>query len=98
MKNVIKVFIILGMIGNAILIFPIIFGIKALKELERVTKPEELKTTAILTLLFVNLIAGVLMLVIKESDLAVNVKDNIEHKNTAEYNESNSVSKTDINS
>ncbi len=75
MKNLIRIMVIIGMVSGGILIFPIIFGIKALKELDEAMSPKDLQNTAILTLIFVNMIAGVLMLVIKESDLADNVNE-----------------------
>lgn len=70
MKTAAKVFIILGMICGFWTILPLIFGIIALKKLKTATKKEELTTSAVLTLLFCNLIGGILMLCLKDEDLA----------------------------
>ncbi len=70
MKTAAKVFIILGMICGFWTILPLIFGIIALKKLKTATTKDELTTTAILTLLFCNLIGGILMLCLKDEDLA----------------------------
>ncbi len=70
MKTAAKVFIILGMIFGFWTILPLIFGIIALKKLKTATTKQELTTTAILTLLFCSLIGGILMLCIKDEDLA----------------------------
>ena len=70
MKTAAKVFIILGMICGFWAILPLIFGIIALKKLKTATTKDELTTTAILTLLFCNLIGGILMLCLKDEDLA----------------------------
>ncbi len=69
MKTAAKVFIILGMVVQCILIYPIIVGVLALKKLKTATTVDELKTMSILTLLFVNTIAGILMLCMKDGDL-----------------------------
>lgn len=69
MKTAAKVFIILGMVVQCILIYPIIVGVLALKKLKTATTVDELKTMFILTLLFVNTIAGILMLCMKDGDL-----------------------------
>lgn len=69
MKTTAKVFIILSMIVQAILIYPIVIGAIALKKLSSAKSVEELKTMSILTLIFVNTIAGIIMLCMKDSDL-----------------------------
>jgi len=70
MKTAAKVFIILGMIFSFYMILPLIFGFIALKKLKTATKRDELTVTAILTLLFCNVIGGILMLCLKDEDLA----------------------------
>lgn len=70
MKTAAKVFIILGMICGFYTILPLIFGFIALKKLKNATKKDELTVTAILTLIFCSLIGGVLMLCLKDQDLA----------------------------
>ncbi len=65
MKGVAKVFIWIGMICGFWTILPIIFGVMTLKKLNNGTP----LTTAdkVLTLLFVNMIAGILLLVDKDA-------------------------------
>ena len=70
MKAAAKVFIILGMIVGFWMILPLIFGGMALKKLNTATSKSELTGTAILVLLFVNMIGGILMLCLKDQDLA----------------------------
>ena len=60
MKTVAKVFIILGMIVGFWYILPLIFGFSALKKIKNDTVTTG---SAILTLLFVNVIAGIMMLI-----------------------------------
>ena len=73
MKTAAKVFIILGMILGFYTILPLIFGFIALKKLKTATKKDELTVTAILTLIFCSPIGGVLMLCLKDQDLAPSV-------------------------
>lgn len=70
MKTLIKVFIWLSMIFMFWLIFPLVVGIFALKKLNEAKTRDELVTMAVVTLLFCNFIAGVLMLVISDEELA----------------------------
>ncbi len=74
MKTAAKVFIIIGMIFQGILIFPIVIGALALKKLKTATSKSELTAMGVLTLLFVNLIGGILMLCLSDDDLKDNVK------------------------
>lgn len=67
MKTAAKVFIILGMIAGAVAILPIIFGAIALSKM----KKGQLTTGwKVVVLLFVNVIAGILLLCMKDEDLA----------------------------
>ncbi len=70
MKTAAKVFIIIGMVCQCFLIFPLILGIFSLKKLKTATAKSDLTAWAIITLLFVNLIGGILMLLIPETDFA----------------------------
>ena len=59
MKTVAKVFIIIGMIFGAISILPLIFGFIALNKLK---KNQMTTGWAVCTLIFVNIVAGILLL------------------------------------
>ncbi len=69
MKTAAKVFIILGMIAGFWMILPLIFGGIALSKLNKAQSKSELTGISVCVLLFVNLIAGILMLCMKDSDL-----------------------------
>ncbi len=59
MKTVAKVFIIIGMIAGCWTVLPLVFGLIVLKKL----KNDELTTGwKVVTLLFVNTVAGILLL------------------------------------
>lgn len=69
MKTVAKVFIILGMVLQCFLIFPIVLGAIALKKLKAAQCKADFGTGwAVVVLLLVNLIAGILLLVMKDED------------------------------
>ena len=69
MKTAAKVFIIIGMVCQFFLIFPIFVGLHALKKLNAATCKADITTgTAVVTLLFCNLIGGILMLLLKDED------------------------------
>ena len=71
MKTVAKVFIILSMIFNCLLIYPIILGAIVLKKMKKAQCKADFGIGwAIVTLLFVNLIAGIVLLVMKDEDFA----------------------------
>lgn len=63
MKTVAKVFIIIGMIAGFYTILPLVFGFIALNKLK---KNEMTTGWKICTLLFVNIIAGIILLVMPE--------------------------------
>lgn len=71
MKQVAKIFIIIGMIVGFFAIIPLIVGIPALKRLDESKSKAELGSYPVLVLLFVNIIAGIIMLVMKDEDLLV---------------------------
>ncbi len=68
MKTAAKVFIIIGMVCLFWCIVPLIVGILALKKLNTATCKADVTTMGVLTLLFVNLIGGILMLCLKDED------------------------------
>lgn len=69
MKTAAKVFIILGMIFQFYLIFPLILGAIALKKLKTAEKADDFGIGwKIVVLLFVNIIAGIILLVMKDAD------------------------------
>jgi Sec-independent protein secretion pathway component TatC len=69
MKTAAKVFIILGMIFGFYMIFPIVLGAIALKKLKAANCKADFSTGwSIVVLLLVNLIAGILLLVMKDED------------------------------
>ena len=70
MKQAAKVFLVLGCVSGALLIFPLIIGINAYQKLDSVTKRDDLTGWAIAVLLLVNLIAGICMLCLTDADLA----------------------------
>ena len=71
MKLAAKIFIIIGMVCQIYLIYPIILGAIALKKLNAAQKKEDFSTVwSVVTLLLVNIIAGILLLVMKDADFA----------------------------
>lgn len=75
MKSATKAFIIVGMIFGWYLIFPVVLGAIALKNLKSATNASELKLWGALCLVFVNVVAGVLLLCMTDEDLG-NKKSN----------------------
>ena len=72
MKIAAKVFLIISLIMRLIFIVPLIINIIALKKLEKETNPKNLVVIGVLVLVFSSLIAGILMLLMKPSDLEEN--------------------------
>ena len=70
MKTAAKVFIILGMICGCITILPLIFGGITLSKMKKATTAKELMVWGILDIFFCGLIGGILVLCLKDSDLA----------------------------
>ncbi len=70
MKTVAKVFIILSMVFGFWMIVPLVVGIIALNKLDSATKKSELTAIAICTLIFCNIISGIVMLCMSDKDLA----------------------------
>ena len=73
MKTVAKVFIIIGMVLGFYMIYPIILGYFALKNLKTATKADDLRVWGILTIIFVSTLGGIFMLLIKDEELAENI-------------------------
>lgn len=69
MKQAAKIFTIIGMVCGFFTIVAPIVGYLALKKMNTATTKSELTVMAVLNLIFCNLIGGVLMLCLKDSDL-----------------------------
>ena len=74
MKTAAKVYIYIGMIFGFFLIYPVVLGVKALKLLDSAQKKEELRNIGLLILLLGNPVAGIILLLIDDSDLNTNIK------------------------
>lgn len=72
MKNFAKIFIWIGMIFHCLLIYPVAVGVIALQKLNDARKKEDIQTISILTLLFCNMVAGIVMLTMTDKDLYEN--------------------------
>ena len=71
MKTAAKVFIIISMVCTFFTIVSIVFGVIALKKLKEAKKKEDIPMwVSICTLLFCSPIGGILMLCLKDTDLA----------------------------
>ena len=69
MKLAAKIFLIIGTVFQCFLIYPLSLGIIAIKKLNAAQKKEDFSTGwAVVVLLFVNLIAGILLLMMKDED------------------------------
>ncbi|MDY6368069.1 MAG: hypothetical protein SPL13_06110 [Clostridia bacterium] len=72
MRTAAKVFIIISMVLQGILILPLIIGCLAIKRLNEATKKEDLTVMGILTLLFCSLLGGIFMLCVSDNELLEN--------------------------
>lgn len=70
MKTAAKVFIILGMIGGAITILPLIFGGITLSKMKTATCKKDMTVWGILSIIFVGLIGGILILCVSDEEWA----------------------------
>lgn len=68
MKKAAKVFLILGMVVQAILIYPIILGIFAIKKIDNAQSKNDLTAWGIISIFFVSTVGGILMLLIPEEE------------------------------
>lgn len=75
MKTAAKVFLIISLIMRFMFIVPLIIDIIALRKLEKETNPKNLVVIGVLVLIFSSLIAGILMLLMKPSDLKENSQE-----------------------
>lgn len=75
MKTAAKVFLIISLIMKFMFIVPLIIDIIALRKLEKETNPKNLVVIGVLVLIFSSLIAGILMLLMKPSDLEENSQE-----------------------
>lgn len=74
MKTAAKVFIWIGMIGGALMIFPLVIGILALQKLNEAKTSAELSGWGIATLLCCSTLGGIFMLCLKDEDLTENTQ------------------------
>lgn len=74
MKTVAKIFIILGMILGCVLVFPTVIGLIAINKIDYAKEKKDLTKIGIITLLFCNVIGGILMLVMSEECVKKNEK------------------------
>ena len=63
-----KIFTIIGMVTGVIAIIPVIVGFLALKKMKTATCKKDLTVMAVLNLIFCNMIGGILMLCLPESE------------------------------
>ena len=70
MKTVAKVFIILGMIVGFWTILPLIFGGITLSKMKTATCKADMTVWGVLSLLFCNLIGGILVLCVSDEEWA----------------------------
>jgi len=84
MKTAAKVFLIFAMITEFILIFPIIVSAIALKKLKTANSVKELQAIAIVCIVTGQVVAGVLMLCMKDKDLLEGREQNNAQQNQAE--------------
>ena len=73
MRKAARVFLILGMIFQCYLIFPIVLGIFANRRLSTAKTSEELKGWGILSIFFISVLGGVFMLCVKDEELQENI-------------------------
>lgn len=69
MKTAAKVFIWIGLIGGAILIFPLIIGVFALNKIDTATSKNDLVGMGVATLLLCSTLGGIFMLLITDEEL-----------------------------
>ncbi|MBP3333272.1 MAG: hypothetical protein J6M35_04410 [Clostridia bacterium] len=82
MKTAAKIFIIIGMVVGFWSILPLIFGFIALNKLKKATNKSDIIVAAVLALIFCNMIGGILMLCIPETEFAVPEAAKVTTENT----------------
>ena len=70
MKKLARAFIILGIVLRFWMIVPIVFGVITLRKLDSAKDARELLGWGVVTLFFVSQIAGILLLIMNDEDLA----------------------------
>lgn len=76
-KELIKTFLVIGMVVTFYLIFPVVLGIITIKKIENSEDPEEIKKWGTISLFCVSLVAGLLILT---SDIGEIGNENINRK------------------
>ena len=84
MKTAAKVLLIIGMVCNFYLIYPIILGIYAYKMIDNAKKKDDLILWGILSIVFVSILGGVFMLLIPDEEMNYDYVD-MSSKNDASY-------------
>ena len=69
MKKAAKVFLIIGMVFQFFLIYPIILGALAIKKLNSAKTTDDLMAWGIVSILFVSILGGAFMLCVKQEEL-----------------------------
>ncbi len=87
MKKAAKLFIIIGMVLGFPLIFPLIVGAVALKKLNTATCKDDIKMTAILTLVLCNVVGGALMFCLKDEDFTSSEEQSVVKTNESKGTE-----------
>ena len=83
MKTAAKVFLILGIILQCYLIYPIILGIFAYKAIDHAKSKNELLTWGILSLVLVSLLGGLFMILIPDNEMNYEYVDMSSSDNTS---------------
>lgn len=81
MKTAAKAFIIIGMVFSAVMIYPIVLGIFALRALDNAKSHSDLTSWGVVTLIFVSLLGGIFMLCVKDEELNCNSQPTINTQN-----------------
>ena len=69
MRKAARVFLILGMIFQCYLIFPVVLGIFANRCLTNAKTKDDLRTWGILSIIFVSVLGGIFMLCVRDEEL-----------------------------
>ena len=70
MKKAAKVLLIVGMVLQFYLVYPIILGVIAIKKLENATTKSDLTAWGVISIFFVSTVGGILMLLVPEEELS----------------------------
>ena len=72
MKTTAKVFLIIGMVLGFYAVFPLIFGVKTINRLNCARHKSQLTAWGVLSIIFVSIIGGILVLCIPQKELDKN--------------------------